>query len=33
MKIFMWMNGVTREDNVRNEYIRDSRGVSSIVTK
>eukprot|EP00102_Acyrthosiphon_pisum_P026090 XP_016663300.1 PREDICTED: uncharacterized protein LOC107884852 [Acyrthosiphon pisum] len=33
MKMLRWMSGVTREDRIRNEYIRDSIGVASIVDK
>ena len=33
MRMLRWMSGVTREDRIRNEYIRGSIGVSSIVEK
>ena len=33
MRMLRWMSGVTREDKIRNEYIRGSIGVASIVDK
>ena len=33
IKMLRWMSGVTREDKIRNEYIRGSIGVASIVDK
>ena len=33
MRMLWWMSGVTREDKIRNEYIRGSIGVASIVDK
>ena len=33
MRMLRWMSGVTREDRIRNEYIRGSLGVASIVGK
>jgi len=34
MGMLRWMNGMTREDRLRNEYVRSSIvGVSSIVDK
>jgi len=31
MRILRWISGVTREDRIRNECIRGSIGVASIV--
>jgi hypothetical protein len=28
-----WMSGVTKEDRIKNEYVRGSTGVASIVDK
>lgn len=33
MKILRWMNGVTRENKLRNEYIRGNIVIASIVNK
>jgi len=33
MKILRWMSGMSREDKIRNEYIRGSIGVAPIVDK
>ena len=33
MRMLIWMSGVTREDRIRNEYIRGNIGVASIVDK
>jgi hypothetical protein len=33
MRIFRWMSGVSREDRIRNEYVRDRIGVASIEDK
>jgi len=33
MRMLKWMSGVTREDRIRNEYVRGSIGVASIVAK
>ena len=33
MRMLRWMSGVTREDKIRNKYIRGSIGVASIVDK
>jgi len=33
MRTLRWMSGVTREDRIRNEYVRGCIGVSSIVDK
>lgn len=33
MIVLGWMSAVTRGDIVRNEYVRDSTGVTSIVDK
>ncbi|VVC29271.1 Hypothetical protein CINCED_3A013440 [Cinara cedri] len=33
MRTLRWMSGVTIEDRIRNEYIRGSLGVASIVDK
>jgi len=33
MGTLRWMNGVTKEDRIRNEYIRASIGVASIMDK
>jgi hypothetical protein len=32
-KMFRWMSGITREDRIRNEYVRGSINVVSIVDK
>jgi len=32
-RVFKWMNGVTKDDKLRNEYIRCSLGVVSIIDK
>jgi hypothetical protein len=33
MRILRWMSGVTREDKIRNEYVRSNISVTSIVDK
>jgi hypothetical protein len=33
MKMLRWMSGGTREDKIRNEYVRGSNSVVSIVDK
>ncbi|KAL4104536.1 hypothetical protein QTP88_019831 [Uroleucon formosanum] len=33
MRMLRWMSGVTREDRIKNEYVRGSIGVASIVDK
>lgn len=33
MRVFRWMSGVVTEDKIRNEYVRDSIGVVSVVEK
>jgi hypothetical protein len=33
MRMLKWMSEVTREDRIRNEYVRGSIGVASIVDK
>ena len=33
MRMLRWMSGVTRENKIRNEYIRGSIGVALIVDK
>jgi hypothetical protein len=33
MRMLRWTSGVAREDRIRNEYVRDSISVSSIVGK
>jgi hypothetical protein len=33
MRMLRWMSGVTREDRIRNEYVRGSIDVASIVDK
>jgi len=33
MRMLRWMNGVTREDRIRNKYVRGSIGVVSIVDR
>jgi hypothetical protein len=31
MRMLKWMSGVTREDGIKNEYVRGSIGVAYIV--
>lgn len=33
MRMFKWTSGMTREDRLRNEYVRGSIGVTSIVER
>lgn len=33
MKMFRWMNGVIREDKIKNKHVRSSIGVAFIVEK
>jgi len=33
MKMFRRMSGATREERIKNEYVKDSLGVASIVDK
>jgi hypothetical protein len=33
MRMLRWISGVTREERIKNEYVRDSVGVASIVDK
>jgi len=33
IRMLKWMSGVTRDDRIRNEYVRGSTGVASIVVK
>jgi hypothetical protein len=33
MRMLKWMSEVTREDRIRNEYVRSSIGVASVVNK
>jgi hypothetical protein len=33
MRILRWMSGMTRENRIRNEYVKGSNGVASIVNK
>jgi hypothetical protein len=33
LRMLRWMSEVTREDRIRNEYVRDSIGIASVVDK